>query len=117
MIFQLGTIYSNLEGFDQVAALADATKDLSRSRLELDLVRCGFFDANMAAPLAAVLAGVTDRYNVIEIVNVPSGIETILRKNHFLTFYGYEPVEDQNRTVIPFRRIGLTAEGRFEEFL
>ena len=117
MIFQLGTIYSNLKGFDQIAALADATKDLSRSRLELDLVRCGFFDANMAAPVAAVLARVTDQYNAVEIVNVPPAIERILRKNQFLTLYGYEPVESGSRTVIPFRRIGLTAEGRFEEFL
>jgi hypothetical protein len=117
MIFRLGTVYSSLEGFDQVAALADTTKDLSRSRLELDLVGCGFFDANMAAPLAAVLARVTDRYNVIEIVNVPAAIERILCKNGFLTFYGYEPIEDTNRTVIPFRRIQLADEGRFEDFL
>jgi hypothetical protein len=117
MIFGLGTVNSNLEGFDQLAALTHATKDLSGSRLELDFVHCGFFDANMAAPLAAALARVTDRYNVIEIVNVPAGIERILRKNGLLTFYGYSSLEDTNRTVIPFRRIQLTDEGRFEDFL
>src|SRR6266511_4224211 len=105
MIFRLGTVHSNQGGFDQLAALTDATKNLSGSRLELDVVGCGFFDANMAAPLAAILARVTDHYNAIEIVNVPAGIERILRKNGFLTFYGYAKIEDSNRTVIPFRRI------------
>ncbi len=117
MIFRLGTVHSNQNGFDQLAALTDATQDLSGSRLELDLVGCRFFEANMAAPLAVILARITDRYNAIEIVNVPVNIEKILRKNGFLIFYGYEKIEDSNRTVIPFRRIQLADEGRFEDYL
>jgi hypothetical protein len=116
MIFRLGTIYSNQEGFEGLASLDDATKGLSGSRLELDMVRCSFFDANMAATLGAVLARIADQYNVIEIVNVPVGIESILRTNGFLAFYGYEKM-DINRTAIPFRRIQLTDEGRFEDYL
>jgi len=76
-----------------------------------------FFDANMASPLAAVLARIADKFNAIEIVNVPAAIERILRKNGFLTFYSYEKLADSNLTTIPFRRIQLTDAGRFEDYL
>ena len=117
MIFRLSTIHSDQSGFDHLGSFAEGTKELFGSRLELDFVRCGFFDANMAAPLAAILARIADRYNAIEIVNVPSGIERILRKNRFLTLYNYEKLLDSNLTTIPFRRIQLTDAGRFEDYL
>ena len=116
MIFRLDSIASNQEGFEALAALSDATKELSGSRLELDFVRCNSFDANMAAGLGAILTRVTDRYNAVEIVNVPGVLEQILRANGFLAFYGYEKM-DLNQTVIPFRRIQLSDEGRFEDYL
>jgi hypothetical protein len=117
MIFDLGTTKSDFDGFDQLATLADATNELTGSHFELDMTGCRFFDANMAAPLAVILTRITDRYNVVKIEKVPSLIEAILRKNGFLTFYGYAPLEDANRTVIPFRRIQLGDEGRFEDYL
>lgn len=117
MIHYLSTIRSQQEGFEHLAQLAADTEKLSASRLEVDLSQCGFFDANMAAPLASVLARVADRFNAVEIVNVPFGIEQILRKNRFLASYGYEIVDDVNSTTLPYRHIQLSDEGRFEDYL
>ena len=117
MIFRLSTIHSDQKGFDHLSSLAEGASELFGSRLELDLVRCSFFDANMASPLAAVLARIADKFNAIEIVNVPAAIERILRKNGFLTLYSYEKLADSNLTTIPFRRIQLTDAGRFEDYL
>lgn len=117
MIYYLPTIRSQQEGFEHLAALASDAEKLNASRLEVDLSQCGFFDANMAAPLASVLARVADRFNAVEIVKVPFGIEQILRKNRFLASYGYEVVDDVNSTTLPYRRIQLSDEGRFEDYL
>jgi hypothetical protein len=117
MIHYLRTIHSDQEGYEHLADLAKAAATLKASRLELDFSQVAFFDANMAAPLGVVLAGVADRFNAVEIVNVPELIERILRKNSFLTQFRYQPPEDGNRTTIPFRRLQRTDEGLFEDFL
>lgn len=117
MIYYLPTIHSNQEGYEHLAELAQASSRLFADRLELNFSRVGFFDANMAAPLGAVLARVADDLNAVEIVDVPSSIERILRKNRFLTQYQYEPLDDSNRTTMPFRRLQLSDEGLFEEYV
>lgn len=117
MIHHLPTIRSNQDGYDRLAELAKATAKLTADRLELDLSRVSFLDANMAAPLGAVLADIADRFNAVEIVNVPQMVERILRKNGFLTQFRYLPLDDNNRTTIPFKRLQLTDEGLFEDYL
>jgi hypothetical protein len=117
VIHHLPTIRSQRLGFEALATIAKDAEELSSGSLEVDFSRCGFFDANMAAPLEAMLARIKDRFNAVEIAGVPPGIERILCKNRFLTSYGYEPVEDENRTTLPFRRIRINDEGRFEDYL
>ena len=67
MIYRLPTVRSNQQGFESFSELAKAAKGLFADRLELDMSRVSFFDANMAAPLGAVLAQVTDEFNIVEI--------------------------------------------------
>jgi len=117
MISSLPTVHSRQDGYERLAELARETSSLSASRLELDLSRVGFFDANMAAPLGAVLARVADRFNAIEVVNVPEMVERILRKNEFLTNYRYPALDDANRTAIPFRRLQRSDGGLFSDYV
>lgn len=117
MIYHLPTIRTGKAGFEQLAALAAEAGDLFADRLEVDFSRCGFFDANMAAPLAAVLTGVADHLNTIEVVNVSGGIQQILRKNRFLLAYGYEPADDHHHTTLPFVRLPRAEAGRFADYL
>jgi hypothetical protein len=51
MIHYLPTVKNEKDSFDQRAELAADAHDLYNGRLELSFSRCGFFDANMAAPL------------------------------------------------------------------
>ena len=60
MIYYLPTINSNQEGYEYLAELAKATHSLFADRVELNFSRVGFFDANMAAPLGAILARIAD---------------------------------------------------------
>ena len=117
MIYRMLTIRSQKEGFEHLAELAAAARELFADQVEVDFSPCGFFDANMAAPLAAVLSQIADELNAIEIVSVPKAIERILRKNRFLVAYGYSSLEDANRTTLPFQRIQLVDKGRFADYL
>jgi anti-sigma regulatory factor (Ser/Thr protein kinase) len=117
MIYQLPTIHSDKDGFAGLAGLAESAKDLHADRLEVDFSQCRFFDANLAAPLAAVLARVADRSNDIEIVNVPREAEHILRKNCFLEAYGYGPLSDTNHTTLPFVRMHISDQRGFAAYL
>ena len=117
MIFYLQTVHSDREGFEHLGELAKAASDLFADRLELNMSQVRFFDANMAAPLGAILARVADELNVVEIVDVPAMVEKVLRKNRFLTNYRYETLDDTNRTTMPFRRLRLSDEGEFEEYV
>lgn len=117
MIHYLPSIYSQKEGFEHLASLASATSDLFGDYLEINLNNCTFFDANMAAPFAAILARVADRFNEIKIMEIPTMIERILRKNRFLVAYGYSPIEDIYRTTLPFIRLQRTDEGRFSDYI
>ncbi len=118
MIHYLPTVRSQKEGFDHLAELAAATKEIFNSSVELDFSRCGFFEANMTAPLAAVLTKLSvERFNRIKIVNIPTAIKKILCKNRFLVLYGYNPINDINQTVLPFIRLQLKDGNRFADYL
>jgi hypothetical protein len=117
MILKLATIRSSHEGFERLAQLWSDAAPLYSGRLELDLSECDFFDVNMAAPLGAVLTLVADKFNSIEIVRVRPAIESVLRRNGFLTNYGYKPEEDLGRTTLPFARFQLDDERLFADYL
>jgi signal transduction histidine kinase len=117
VIFGLPDIRSDQTGFWALASLWNAAQALEFSKLELDMKRCTWFDANMCAALGAVLARVADRLNTIEIVDVRREIEDVLCRNGFLTHFGYRAVEDRHQTTLPYRRLRLADAGRFEDYL
>lgn len=117
MIYHLPTINSSKGGFERLAELAQASQHLFGDRLELSFARVNFFAANMAAPLGAILARVANSLNSVEIVDVSTMVERILRKNGFLTNFRYAPLEDVNRTTMPFRRLQLSDEGLFADYI
>jgi signal transduction histidine kinase len=117
VIFGLPDIRSDQTGFWALSSLWNAAQTLEYSKLELDMTRCSWFDANMCAALGAVLARVADRLNAIEIVDVRREIENVLCRNGFLTHFGYRAVEDRHQTTLPYRRLRLSDAGRFEDYL
>lgn len=116
MIYKLGSIKSNRDGFQDLAEFWSIASLLVNRPLELDLSNCASFDANMAATLGMVLALIAEKSNRIEIVNVAGPIEHSLRRNQLLTNYGYSSL-DAGTTILPFQRFQLTEERLFGEYL
>jgi anti-anti-sigma regulatory factor len=117
MIFDLSDIYSNLQGYEELTRLAKETAYLRHKQLKINFSSMTQFDANMAASLGAILVRVEERNNTIKIINVPSSIEHILRKNNFLKQYKYQPMKDETQTVIPFQRLMQSEGNLFADYL
>ncbi len=117
MKFDIGTIRSNCKGFDDIAGIAVNTKDAWLDLIQFDFSLCNFFEANMAAPLYTVIAGLRNELNDVSISSIPYDIEAILRKNKFLNVFNESAITDTNQTTLPFKIFKLTAEGQFNDYL
>ncbi len=117
MELNLGTIRSDLSGFNTISNIAKQTKDSFLNSIELNFSYCSFFEANMAAPLYSVIARLRDELNDVSINNMQSSVETILRKNRFLTVFNQPKLSDYNQTTLPFKIFKLTAGEQFNDYL
>jgi hypothetical protein len=114
MNYDLTNIRSNELGFGALATLAARATADSDSRIGINL--SAWFDANMAAPLGAVISILTDKFKTVQLTVEPS-VQTILRKNRFLTNFGFRPHSDTYGTTLPYQRFKLSELGSFAEYL
>jgi len=117
MIYQMTTLRSGKEGYAALGKLSEATKALFMDELILDFSRCSFFEANLVAPLAAVLARIEADANEIKFINLSLNIGTILQKNGFLLKYGFRDIIDANSTTVRFLEVKLNEEANFAKHL
>lgn len=111
-----GDIRSDKNGFTQLAKLKETLSNSIDDEFIVDFSKCGFFEANMAAPLKAVLS-IADKPKIITIEAISSGIECILRKNLFLTEYGYSPICDNHATALPYMCFQISNRKTFDDYL
>lgn len=112
-----GDIRSDKDGFSQLAKLKETLSNSIDNEFIVDFSKCGFFEANMAAPLKAVLSSIADESKVITIGAISPGIERILRKNLFLIEYGYSPIYDNNATTLPYQCFQSSDNRTFADYL
>ncbi|ADJ27039.1 ATP-binding protein [Nitrosococcus watsonii] len=117
MKVNVGTVRSDHTGFNSIAYIAEQTRGVLFDSVELDFSYCGFFEANMAAPLYAVVSRIRDELNDVSLTNLTPSLETILRKNHFLTKFQKTSLIDTNHTTVPFKIFKLQAGEQFFEYL
>lgn len=115
--YSLSRTTNNQRGFESIAKLYDESKELMFEDVELDFKHCPFFEANMSAPLYAVIARLRSNVNDVSLTNLNSEIETILRKNQFLCAFNKPAIHDTYNTVLPFKKFKTTANEQFLEYL
>ena len=104
LIISLKNIRNDYNGFSQIINLARELEPVLFKDIEIDMSRVDWFEANMCAPLGAVLYKASRRLNSVIISNLQAKVEKILRKNGFLGNYGRSPVSDTYGTTIPYQR-------------
>lgn len=117
MRLNIGTVRSDYAGFNGIARIAELSRELTLDSVEVDFSTCGFFEANMASPLYAVVARLREELNDVSLINLNPALRTILRKNHFLTKFQEEALRDTNHTTVPFKAFKLQAGEQFFEYL
>jgi hypothetical protein len=117
MQVKVPTIRSTMIGFGNLARISDDAALIHNGHVQIDFSNCAFFDANMVAPLQAVLRKFVDSGNTIELVNIPQNIIQIFCKNQFLCEYGYKKIFDHNKTALPFIRFEISDAKEFANYL
>lgn len=111
----LSNIHSSAAGYGQITKLYDNNKDKVLEGIPVTL-NC-WFDANMAAPLGAVLDLLADDLNDIIFESISYRIKTILQKNGFLSYFGYPKKVDGHGTTIQYKKMRPDDGRYFREYV
>lgn len=113
----LQEIRSEYLGFDRLTELSSKTSSCLLEDVKIDMARTLWLDANMCAPFGAILYDLARRSNNITLSGMRPEIETILRKNGFLSNYGREKIPDTHGTTIEYRRFNPKDDRDFAAYV
>ena len=117
MKIHLPEIHSNYDGFSRLIQLAHQTDGSFLDDIEIDMSQAVWIDANMCAPLGAILYKVGRDINTIRLTNVPANVEAILSKNGFLCNYGWSRKKDFYGSTIEYKRFEPKDDRYFADYI
>jgi hypothetical protein len=79
--------------------------------------RVGWLDADMCAPLGAVLYRLGHNVNKVRLAHLQPQVENILSKNGFLSHYGHVPTRDTYGTTVPYQRFDVKDDRFFASYV
>ena len=100
-------------GFEELASLHAETKECFFTEIDIDMRSTRWFDADMCAAFGAILYGMGENVNTINLIGIRDRVDTILSKNGFLSHYGHVNIPDQWETTIPYQRFDVKDERYF----
>jgi hypothetical protein len=109
-------IKSEFEGYNYFISMFYSIKDLEGGHVVFDFSKVSFFEANLSALFGVCLEFVGAR-NFISFINIQNQVETILRKNGFLTHLGYKPIIDRYDTSLQYRKFSPIDDSGFNNYI
>lgn len=113
----LSDIRHDQAGFEALVRLSSSLEAARFSNLEISMSRVGWFDADMCAPLGAVLYRIGSRVNKVSLDHLQPQVEKILSKNGFLSHYGHVSTRDTYGTTIPYQRFDVKDDRFFASYV
>jgi len=117
MIFRLPHIGHDRAGFEALVRLKAETEDCVLDHINIDMSQSYWFDADMCAPLGAILYRIGHRLNTVQLQNIAPNVEKILSKNAFLSNYGRLTIPDTWGTTIPYQRFDVKDDRYFAAYI
>ena len=117
MRLQLPAVYHDRSGFESLLQLSARTEDSFLDDIEIDMTSTNWFDADMCAPLGAILYRLGEKLNTIRLTKIPKQVEKILSKNGFLSSYGISKIPDRWGTTIPYQRFDRKDDRYFGSYI
>lgn len=109
-------VENNYEGYSKIVELFEATKDCDVDDIDLDFSSTSWFEANMSAGIGAVLTNLKDKLCDVHLLNFQPPVEKILKKNHFLSAFGGEKLNDTYSTTIPYKKFNIDKQFKKAKF-
>jgi hypothetical protein len=117
MNISLGKILNNAVGYQELISLYHNAHSSGDQIIELDFSNTSWFDANICAPLGALLHRLRAEGKTIQIGNLNQGVKKILSKNAFLKDFGMTTEADVNRTTMQYSRFEPVQEKVFPSYV
>jgi hypothetical protein len=117
MRIKLKNLVSDFEGISQFAEISSKLEKLFLEKVDIDLSQVSWFDANLCAPLGAILYKASFNLNMISFVNINDKVLPILTKNGFLRSYGWPERADTFGTTIAYKRFEPVESKSFAEYI
>lgn len=112
---RLSDLHGDASGFSQIARLYAENKGEFFEKIPVSFY--AWFDANMAAPLGAVLDLLEDNLNDIVFDSIDIKIQAILQKNGFLKHFGFDHRVDSYNTTIQYQKMKPDDGRYFREYV
>jgi len=115
--FLLPSINHDRLGFQKLIELNVAAAEVSFEDVEVDMSSVTWLDADMCAPLGAILYRLSAALNEIRLTGIRPDVEASLCRNGFLSHYGREKVPDRWGTTIPYQRFEVKDDRYFAKYI
>jgi len=112
----LSNIHNDIDGYNKLIKFYAKHKNDVFETVELNLTT--WFDANLSAVFGAILDKIEQNgLNDIEFKNISSNIKTILQKNSFLSFYGFDKINDTYHSTIEYKKFKTSDSRYFSDYV
>ena len=113
----LGKIRNDAPGYQQLISLYHDAHSSSEQTVLVDFSKTSWFDANICAPLGALLHRLRTEGKEIKIGSLPNSVKEIFSKNAFLKDFGMNVETDVNRTTMRYSRFEPADEKSFPSYI
>ncbi len=113
----LRRIRSEYEGFSSLIQLHTQIGEVAGQKIDIEMNQCDWIDANMCAPLGAILYKASRKLNRVALSNIAERVEKILSKNGFLSHYGQEIIADTYETTVEYQRFEPKDDRYFSDYI
>ena len=113
-------VCSNYAGFARLALLASQLEEVREGQIVVDMESVAWFDANMCAPLGALLYRAMRQGGAVSLANLQCephhDVRGIFLRNGFLGHFGQARLPDKYGTTVEYRRFEPRDERAFAEY-
>lgn len=105
LFFSKRQIKSDFWGYNYLCDLYNQSQQCHNQTIVFDFSQIDFMEANLCALIGALFEKLESNGNTIGIENIPHKLSNILRRNTFLTSYGYSELIDGYDTSLKYQRL------------
>jgi len=108
---------TDFNGYNFFIDFIHATQNMTFDRVDLDFRDVNWIDANLVAVLGASIREVERELNGVMFHNLSNALADLLKRNHFLGYFGQESHRDYRDTTIKYSEFKPQAQKEFKSYL